>query len=150
VIWRKICRLRDWLREVQTVTTKIFEGMKASEVVEVFLEWLSETKEVQENHWKVVVQEDNRVQDFLHAFEFEENSKKRGPLATQFHESRNLRRNAKDRAHELKPIKDYMDDATCKAHIKRLKRLQADLAKEEQFIASERVYKPRAVETENQ
>ena len=86
------------------------------------------------------------LNSFLHEIEFESNSKKRALIDTSLHNSRVERRQAKDKAKALKPIKDFIGDASNRGFIKRLKRLQSDLQAEEDFLSSERVYKPRAKE----
>ena len=120
-----------------------YQDIKPSEVVQSFLDWLSQMKDEQAEACEVVVKEDAKVQDFLHEIELEPSSKKRSPIDTRFHNSRVKRRAAKDKAQCLKPIKDFVADATNRGFIKRLKKLQGDLKAEEDFVSSERVYKPR-------
>ena len=122
------------------------EASRPSEIVQTFIDWLSRMQEEQEEAWQIVLREDIKVQDFLHEIEFEGNSKKRALIDTRLHNSRVERRQAKDKAKALKPIKDFIGDASNRGFIKRLKRLQSDLQAEEDFLASERVYKPRARE----
>lgn len=126
----------------------IFQGMKPSQVVKSFLDWLSEMKDEQADAWEIVLKEDAKVQDFLHEIEFEPSSKKRSLIDTRFHNSRVKRRVAKDKAKVLKPIKDFVADATNRNYIKRLKKLQSDLKAEEDYVNGERVYKPRVSEEE--
>jgi hypothetical protein len=119
-----------------------FEG-KPSKIVQSYIDWLSDMKSQQEENWATVVEEDGRVQDYLHEVEFAEGADALSEVSQRLHESRLKRRIAKDKAKALKPIKDYMDDATCKAHIKRLTRLVKELEQVESYIDSDRVYKPR-------
>ena len=125
-----------------------YQDIKPSEVVQSFLDWLSQMKDEQAEAWEVVVKEDAKVQDFLHEIELEPNGKKRSLIDTRFHNSRVKRRAAKDKAKMLKPIKEFVADATNHGFIKRLKKLQTDLRAEEEFVESERVYKPRVKEGE--
>lgn len=127
----------------------IFQGMKPSQVVKSFLDWLSEMKDEQADAWEIVLKEDAKVQDFLHEIEFEPSSKKRSLIDTRFHNSRVKRRVAKDKAKVLKPIKDFVADATNRNYIKRLKKLQSDLKAEEDYVSGERVYRPRVSEDSN-
>ena len=122
------------------------EASRPSEIVQTFIDWLSRMQEEQEEAWQIVLREDSKVQDFLHEIEFEGKSKKRALIDARLHNSRVERRQAKDKAKALKPIKDFIGDASNRGFIKRLKRLQSDLQAEEDFLASERVYKPRARE----
>ena len=122
----------------------IFNDMQPSEVIDAFLDWLQEMKIQQEEAWEIVVNEDSKVQDFLHEIEFEPSSKKRALIDTRLHDSRRKRRIAKDKAGLLKAIKDFIGDATNRGFIKRMKKLQSDLRMQEEYLASERTYKPRA------
>lgn len=127
----------------------IYDGMKPSQVVQSFLDWLADVKEDQEHNWNIVTKEDgDRLTDLIHEVEFSDGEEKLLEVAKRFQESRLERRAAKDRAKALKPVKDYADDATCKAHIKRLNRLVKDLQQVEEFLGSDRIYKPRATAEE--
>lgn len=122
----------------------MYEDMPPSEVVQSFLDWLGEMQAEQARCWEVVEIEDSKVQDFLHEIEFESNSKRRALIDTRLHTSRVNRRAAKDRAIALKPVKEFIADATNRGFIKRLKKLQSDLKAQEDYLAGERTYKPRA------
>ena len=126
----------------------IYQGMKASSVVDSFLTWLEDAKDDQEKAWTTVETEDKRVQDFLHEMEFEKDRKKRSLIATRLHYSRVKRRAAKDRAEELKPIRDFVSDVSNKGYLKRLKKLQCDMKAAEDRHAGERIYKPRVSEVD--
>ena len=67
---------------------EIMRGRAGSEVVEAFIEWLKEMEELQKSSWEIVLTEDDKIQDFLHEFEFESNNKKRSIIATRLHNSR--------------------------------------------------------------
>lgn len=116
---------------------------KPSEIVRDFLNWLTDMQFEQEEAWEIVRTEDDRVQDFLHEIEFEASSKKRTLIDTRLHSSRLKRRAAKDKAYMLKPIREFIADATNRGFIKRLKKLQGDLKAAEDYILSDRTYKPR-------
>lgn len=126
----------------------IYDGMKPSKVIQSFLDWLAEMRDEQEAAWETVKKEDEKVQDFLHEIEFEKSSKKRALIDTRLHNSRVARRAAKDKSSALKPITVFVGDVTNRGFIKRMKKLQYDLKEQEDFLASERVYKPRAQEQE--
>lgn len=123
--------------------------MKPSETVQTFLDWLSDMQAEQEAAWEIVVTEDAKVQDYLHEIEFETDRKKRSGISTRLHRSRVERRTAKDKAAALKPIKDFIGDATNRGFIRRLKKLQMDLKAIEDFQAGDRVYKPRVNEAKD-
>lgn len=126
----------------------MFIGKKPSDVIQAYLDWLTEMKAEQERNWEIVTREDGgKLTDLIHEMEFKDGDADLLEVAKRFHDSRIERRIAKDRAKSLKPIKDYMDDATCKAHIKRLTRLVKDLQAAEQFYeGDDRIYKPRSAD----
>ena len=130
----------------QTPLIEIFRERAASEVVATFLDWLKEMDELQKASWEIVVAEDSKNQDFFHEMEFETDNKKRAVIATRLHNSRVKRRAAKDMSKKLKPISDYIKEATAKSHIKHLKKMAGDLKAAEDFVNSERTYKPRSKE----
>ena len=127
----------------------IMKSRNGSEVVEAFLDWLKWAEELQKASWEIVLEEDAKNQDFLHEMEFEQKCEKRSLIATRLHESRVRRRKAKDTSKMLKPVVDYIKEATARSHIKHLKKMAADLKKEEDFVNGERTYKPRSTKEEN-
>lgn len=124
----------------------ILKSRDGSEVVGAFLDWLKWADELQKSSWEIVIAEDAKNQDFFHEFEFESNNKKRAVIATRLHKSRVRRREAKDTSKKLKPVSDYVKEATARSHIKHLKKMAMDLKKEEDWVRSEREYKPRSKE----
>ena len=122
----------------------IMKSRTGSEVVEAFLDWLKWADELQKSSWEIVIEEDAKNQDFFHEMEFEQKCEKRSLIATRLHESRVRRRKAKDTSKKLKPVSDYIKEATARSHIKHLKKMATDLKKEEDFVNGERTYKPRS------
>jgi hypothetical protein len=102
---------------------RLMRNADASDVAQAFLDWLQEMRDLQEKSWQTVIDEDNKVQDFLHEMEFEPNSKKRAVIATKLHESRCKRRVAKDISKKLKPLTDFVKEATNRSMIKLLKKM---------------------------
>ena len=121
----------------------LMRNANASDVVQAFLDWLSETKDKQEKSWQIVIEEDSKVQDFLHEMEFEPSNKKRAVISTRLHDSRVKRRSAKDTSKLLKPVTDFVRDATNRNLIKMMKQLRTDLKSVEDYVFGERTYKPR-------
>lgn len=126
--------------------TAIMKDMNASDVFRSFLDWLTDMDELQKRSWDTVVAEDEKIQDFLHEFEFEANNKKRTPIGTRLHNSRVKRREAKDRVKLYKPVTDFVKEATTRNFIKLMKKTMGELKAAEEFVYSERVYKPRGKE----
>ena len=121
----------------------------ASDVFKSFMDWLTDMDELQKKSWETVETEDKKVTDYVHKLEFEGHNKKRAVISTSFHRSRVMRREAKDIAQKLKPLSDFAKEAKVRNLIKLMKTTQEALKKEEDFVASERVYKPRVQEGES-
>ena len=127
----------------QTELLCLMRNAKASDVVGAFLDWLSEMKDKQEKSWQIVVDEDSKVQDFLHEMEFESNNKRRAVISTRLHDSRVKRRIAKDTSKLLKPVTEFVKEATNRNLIKLMKQMRSDLKSAEEFVFSQREYKKR-------
>ena len=127
----------------------IMKSRNGSEVVEAFMDWLKWAEELQKASWEIVLEEDAKNQDFFHEMEFESKCKKRSLIATRLHDSRVRRRKAKDTAKILKPVSDYIKEATARSHIKHLKKIAGDMRAAEDFVNSEREYKPRSKESDS-
>ena len=126
--------------------TAYMKQADASDVFRSFLDWLTDMDEVQKKSWETVVREDDRVQDFLHEFEFEQNNKKRAVIGTKLHRSRVSRREAKDRVKLFKPITDFVKEAQVRNLLKLMKKTQGELKYAEDYVYGEREYKPRVKE----
>ena len=124
--------------------TALMAASDASEVFKAFMNWLTDMDEIQKKSWQTVIDEDNKVQDFMHKIEFESQNKKRSVICTRFHNSRVKRREAKDTSQRLKPLADFVKEAKVRNLIKLMKTTQEALKKEEDFVFGERVYKPRS------
>ena len=127
----------------------IMKSRNGSEVVEAFMDWLKWAEELQKASWEIVLEEDAKNQDFFHEMEFEQKCEKRSLIATRLHESRVRRRKAKDTSKKLKPVSDYIKEATARSHIKHLKKMAGDMKAAEDFVNSEREYKPRSKESDS-
>ena len=123
---------------------EIMRGRAGSEVVEAFLDCLKEMEELQKSSWEIVLAEDDKIQDFLHELEFESNNKKRSVTATRLHNSRVRRRKAKDVSKKLKPVTDLTKEISSRNLTRLLRKMAGDLKAAEDFVNSERVYKPRS------
>lgn len=81
--------------------------------------------------------------DFLHGFEFAKDKSERNKLATQCHYSRVERRKNKDTVDELEDIVKFFEELNHKNTINKMRQLLGKQRKTEEFLRSERVYKPR-------
>ena len=116
---------------------------KPSEVIKDFLDYLVNSQKEYQAACTEMFAEDKKVQDFLHAIEFEKDSKVRSKISTKFHISRNFRRAAKDRSLQLERVAKFYSDKANKPFIDKLRSMVQDQKKEEEWIESERVYYPR-------
>jgi hypothetical protein len=82
-------------------------------------------------------------QDFLHAIEFENNAKARSKIATQEHLSRKRRRSAKDTVQRYEKVVMFANSERNKPTLKALRGLIKEQKVVEEYLTSERVYKPR-------
>ena len=118
--------------------------MKPSEVIRYFLEYMKYCQKEYQACTAEVHKHDKRVQDFLHGLEFAENRQERNRIATQVSQSRKERRRLKDRAHLLEECAKFYGDKSNKQFFDKLRSLVVKQEKEEEFLGSDRIYKPRA------
>ena len=115
-----------------------------SETIQDFLDYLEACRVKYKQAQADVAQEDAKKQDILHALEFEGNCKMRSKIATQAHLSRKRRRVVKDRVLELEKVVAFMNSERNKPLLKALRGLVKEQKAVEEYLNSERIYKPRA------
>lgn len=118
--------------------------MKPSEVMQNFLDYMKDCQKEYQICMAEVHKHDKRVQDFLHGLEFAGNRQERNRIATQVSQSRKERRKLKDRMQLLEECAKFYGDKSNKQFFDKLRSLVAKQEKEEEFLESDRVYKPRA------
>ncbi|MDF3000867.1 MAG: hypothetical protein K0Q48_986 [Bacillota bacterium] len=116
---------------------------KPSDVIKDFLDYLVTCQKEYQAACTEMFAEDKKVQDFLHAIEFENNCKERNKITTRWHISRNRRRAAKDRSLELERVAKFYTDKANKPFIDKLRSMVKDQKEEEKWLEGERVYRPR-------
>ena len=116
---------------------------KPSEVIQNFLDYFSTCQGLYEAAKRAMEMEDAKKQDFIHALEFERNSKERSKIATQMHLSRNRRRKAKDKVLEMEKIVKFINSEKNKPFLRALKGLIKEQQSTEEYLEGERIYKPR-------
>lgn len=116
---------------------------KPSYVIKDFLDYLVTCQKEYQTACTEMFAEDKKVQDFLHAIEFENDCKERNKITTRWHISRNRRRAAKDRSLELERVAKFYSDKANKPFIDKLRSMVKDQLEEEKWLESERVYYPR-------
>ena len=121
--------------------------LKPSEVIKGFLDYLAYCQKEYQAACTEMFAEDKKHQDFVHAIEFENNSKERSKIATQFNTRRNRRRAAKDRSLEFERVSKFYTDKANKPFIDKLRSMVKEQKKEEEWLVSERIYNPRGGES---
>ena len=116
---------------------------KPSDVIKDFLDYLVTCQKEYQAACTEMFAEDKKVQDFLHAIEFENNCKERNKITTRWHISRNRRRAAKDRSLELERVAKFYTDKNNKPFFDKLRSMVKDQKEEEKWLKGERVYYPR-------
>ena len=116
---------------------------KPSDVIRAFLDYMANCQKEYQAACTEMFAEDKKVQNFLHAIEFEKNCKERSKITTLWHISRNKRRAAKDKSLELERVAKFYSDKANKPFIDKLRSMVKDQKKEEEWLESERFYNPR-------
>lgn len=116
---------------------------KPSEVLQSFLDYMKACQTEYQDNISNVWKHDKRVQDFLHELEFSQNKQERNRIATKVSNDRKARRKSKDTALLMENCAKFYSDKSNKQFFDRLKSLIAEQKKTEEYLESERVYKPR-------
>ena len=91
-----------------------------------------------------VHREDLRLQDLVHEMEFAANKAERGRVATKLQRSRKLRRKNKDIVKKYELAVNFLAEQGTKTTLKKMRQLLGKQRTVEEYLAGERVYKPRA------
>lgn len=116
-----------------------------SEQIKTFLDFVDECRSMHDIAYNNMKQEDARLQDLLHAIEFESNSKERSKICTKLHRSRTERRRNKDIVEETEEIVKFFQDPQHKKTLEQLKQLLGKVRKVEKYHR-EREYHQRVKE----
>lgn len=87
--------------------------------------------------------EDRRLQDLLHEIEFAPGKAERNRAATKLQGSRRARRENKDEVKRYERIVKFFEEQNNKRTLNQMRQLLGQQRKEEEYLSSERVYKPR-------
>ena len=90
-----------------------------------------------------VSEEDKRLQDLLHELEFSMSAAEKNRVATSLKNSRKERRRNKDIVKRNELIVGFFREKSHKDTMNKLRQLLGRQRKEEEYLASDRVYKPR-------
>ena len=103
-----------------------------SEQIKAFLDFVSGCQSAYALAVEDLQREDDRLQDLLHAIEFESNSKQRSKICTKLHQSRKERREYKDLVEETQDIVIFFQDPSHKKTLDHLVQLLGKVRKVEQ------------------
>lgn len=117
----------------------------ASEEIKKFLDFIDECRRLHAIAVDGMKKEEKKLQDFLHAIEFETNSKERSKICTKLHQSRLERRRNKDIVEELEEIVKFFQEPQHKKTLDQMTQLLGKVRKIEKYHA-ERTYYPRVKE----
>lgn len=109
-----------------------------------FLAFIDQCKEEYRLACDVVSEEDKRLQDLLHAMEFSKTRAEADKVTTKLLKSRKQRRENKDTVRRNQLIVEFFNDQNNKATLNKMRQLLGRQRKEEEFLNSDRIYKPRA------
>lgn len=131
--------MREKAIEIQEVIIMVSEEIKR------FLDFVEENRSIYGMAMESMKQEDKKLQDFLHAVEFEASAKERSKICTRLHKSRNARRRYKDTVEEREGLVEFFQDPQHKKPLEQLRQLLGRVRKVERYHA-DRTYTPRVRE----
>ena len=114
-----------------------------AKVQEEFLNAVAASKQEYQYAYDAVNEEDRRLQDLLHEMEFAPNKAERNRSATKLQQSRRRRREYKDMVKKNEKLVKFFEEQKNREILNRMCQLLGQQRKEEEYLASERTYKPR-------
>ena len=119
------------------------EETSPAKELERFLSFIDQCVSEYKYAYGQVNEEDKKVQDFLHAVEFAEGKGERNRIVTQLQRSRKERRKNKDIVLRNEKIVKFFEEQKNRETLNRMRQLLGQQRKEEEYLKSERRYKPR-------
>ena len=116
---------------------------KPSIYIETFLNFIDQCKTDYQSAYDAVGDYDKLQQDLLHEMEFAQDKAERNRVATKMHRCRVDRRKNKDAVQELDDIVRFFNEMNNRNTVNKLKQLLGRQRKTEEYLESDRVYKPR-------
>lgn len=114
--------------------------------LERFLNFLDECDREYKYAYDCVGEEDKRLQDLLHEMEFASDRNERNRAAVKLQKSRRDRRRYKDIAKRYEKIVTFFEEPGHRNTLNKMRQLLGQQRKEEEYLSSERTYRPRAGE----
>lgn len=116
---------------------------EVSEAITAFLNYIEQAKAEYRAAHEAVGMEDKRLQDLLHELEFSENENEKRRAGTRLQQSRRERRKQKDRVKRLELLVRFCNEPENKKTLNKMRQMLGEQRKEEKYLNSERIYKPR-------
>lgn len=120
-----------------------------AEEIEVFLNFIDACSREYTYVQDMMKEEDNRLQDLLHEMEFAADRAERNRVATKLQASRRARRTNKDIMQKNELLVEFFKDQQNRRTLNLLRQLLGRQRKVEEYLQSERHYKPRAKSKED-
>ena len=114
-----------------------------AKALEEFLNAVAASKQEYQYAYDAVNEEDRRLQDLLHEMEFAPNKAERNRSAIKLQQSRRRRREYKDIVKKNEKLVKFFEEQKNRETLNRMRQLLGQQRKEEEYLASERTYKPR-------
>ncbi len=114
-----------------------------AKALEEFLNAVAASKQEYQYAYDAVNEEDRRLQDLLHEMEFAPNKAERNRSAIKLQQSRRRRREYKDMVKKNEKLVKFFEEQKNRETLNRMRQLLGQQRKEEEYLASERTYKPR-------
>ena len=114
-----------------------------AKALEEFLNAVVASKQEYQYAYDAVNEEDRRLQDLLHEMEFAPNKAERNRSAAKLQQSRRRRREYKDMVKKNEKLVKFFEEQKNREILNRMRQLLGQQRKEEEYLASERTYKPR-------
>lgn len=121
----------------------ISTGKKPSEIIEEFVNYLTDTKELYEMA-KNKCREYDSVERHIywaHKFEFAKDKQERNKLATAYQKERKERRRYKNICDTYEAVYKFITSDNNKSTLKRMRGMINEQRREEKYVEGERVYK---------
>lgn len=119
-----------------------WEQVMNSEKIKKFLDFIEECQNAYTLAYENMKREDERLQDLLHAIEFETKARERSKLCTKLHNSRIERRENKNIVELTEDIICFFQEPQHRKTLEQMKQLLGKVRKVEKYHNS-REYKPK-------
>lgn len=117
---------------------------RPSEQLAAFLAFIDQCASRYNVAYSDVNLEDKRLQDLLHEIEFAPDRAAQDRASTKLRRSRRVRRENKDTVKLYEQIVQFFGDQSNRKVLEQMRQLLGRQRKEEEYLSSERTYKPRA------